>query len=169
MPEGHRFELIDGELVERNMSFRSSAVALEINARVRNYAVEHRPGIVAQSDAGLQIFPWDPGRVRFANGSFTSRERLPEPLPQSGHLKVAPDLVVEVVSPGDLASDIEEKVSEYLRAGVQLVWVAYPASRQVHVFRATRSDSTLRPEDVLDGEDVLPGFQCTVGDLFPAG
>ena len=88
-------------------------------------------------------------------------ERLPE-----YHLRTAPDLAVEVVSPHDLAYDVDSKVEGYLQAGVRLVWVVNPAARTVRVHRPDGSSATLRPGDQLTGGEVLPGFHCLIRDLF---
>ena len=79
---------------------------------------------------------------------------------------IAPNLAVEVVSPNDLVYEIDEKVEEYLEAGVELVWVVNPVTRTVRVHRADRPGVTLREMDELTGDDLLPGFRCRVSDLF---
>jgi Uma2 family endonuclease len=84
-----------------------------------------------------------------------------------GHIRLAPDLAGEVVSPNDLAYEIDEKVEEFLAAGTTLVWVINPATRTVRAHRADRPGVTLRADDELTGEDVPPGFRCNVADLFP--
>src|SRR5262249_22122716 len=83
-----------------------------------------------------------------------------------GHLRIAPDLAVEVVSPNDLVYEVDAKVQEYLKAGTQRVWVINPEVRSVEVHRPDAPGTILREQDDLDGEDVLPGFRCRVGDLF---
>jgi Uma2 family endonuclease len=100
---------------------------------------------------------------------FVSRERLDDDKePDTGFLLVVPDLVAEVVSRHDGAVDLQTKVEEYLSAGVRLVWALYPDTRQVHVRRLDRSSTILNPDDKLSGEDILPGFEVTVSELFPA-
>ena len=80
---------------------------------------------------------------------------------------VAPDLAVEVISPGDLAFEIREKISEYLRAGVRLMWVVYRSMKMVEVYRPTEGPhATLHEHDTISGEDVLPGFSYPVRDFF---
>lgn len=81
---------------------------------------------------------------------------------------MAPDLAVEVLSPGDLAHEIVAKVEEYLAAGVQLVWIVDPEARVVDIYRPDNSNRRLRENDSLDGDTVLPGFRCRVMDMFPA-
>jgi Uma2 family endonuclease len=84
-----------------------------------------------------------------------------------GHNPIVPDLVVAVVSPNDLFSEVEVKVEEYLRAGVSLVWVVSPATRTVHVYRPGETTSSrLHADDELAGADIVPGFHCRVGEIF---
>jgi Uma2 family endonuclease len=165
LPDLGRYEvLIDGKLKERNASVISSNTAFEINGAVGSYLQATGLGWGFQSDCGLQIFPWAPGKVRFADGGFYRKDRGPRP--GHGHLTFAPDLVLEVVSPGDGAEEVEAKVAEYLRAGVSMVWVAYPLTRHILVFTANKEAQRLGPEDELAGGDVLPGFAVAVKDLF---
>lgn len=79
---------------------------------------------------------------------------------------VAPDLTVEVVSPGEGAGDVCEKVRDYLAAGTQLVWVVYPRTREVVVHTPDGLARTYEDESVLEGFENLPGFRCAVSDLF---
>ncbi len=83
-----------------------------------------------------------------------------------GHFRIVPDLVVEIVSPSDEADDLMAKVVDYLRVGVPLVWVIYPLSRSVLVFRADRSSFLWQPSSELNGEDVVPGFSVRLEELF---
>jgi Uma2 family endonuclease len=98
--------------------------------------------------------------------AFFSNERLKrEPRP-TGYSTVAPDLCVEIVSPGDRWSDLADKVDEYLAAGVRLVWVIDPARRKAHVYAPKRPPQVLQGKQKLDGEDVLPGFKLALDKLF---
>lgn len=166
MPDEGRFELIDGQLVERNMGAKSSRVATKLLLFVGNFAEAGKRGIVFQSDCGFQIFPDDPNRVRYADCSFIRTGRLPGDKPPDGHCRVSPDLVIEAVSPNDTAHELEAKVQEWLRAGVRLVWVAYPDTHSVHVFRADGTTAWLREGEELTGDDVLPDFKCRVAGIF---
>ena len=165
MPDRGRYELIDGQLLERNVSSESSMVALILNARLIAFVLANKLGWMVQADGGLQIFPDTPGKVRFGDGAFISKRRMPE-RPGAGHLRAAPELVVEVVSPNDTAEEVDEKNEEYLRAGVLRVWVVYPATRSVTVIRPGGNETRLTSADMLSGEDVLPGFEVPVADLF---
>jgi Uma2 family endonuclease len=164
-PEKGRYELVDGQLVDRPVSYDTSVIGLMLNARLALFVLARRLGWVAQSDAGLQIFPGAPSKVRFADGSFLALSKMPR-RPDQGHLRIAPDLVIEVVSPGDIASNVETKVAEYLAAGVTLIWVVYPETKTVHVVRPEGNDTRLTTADTLSGEDVVPGFQMPVAEIF---
>jgi Uma2 family endonuclease len=96
------------------------------------------------------------------------RGRLIPDEPPEGYITIAPDLVVEVVSPNDLYYEVDRKVEEYLDAGVQLVWVINPDTRSVQVYVPGSGVTRLDDSQELTGRDVLPGFACRVGDLFPA-
>jgi Uma2 family endonuclease len=146
------------------MSSESSAVATDLNGLITAWRRPQRKGFGFQSDCGLQIFPWVPDRVRFADGGFVAGGRGIRP--GRGHLRVPPDFVFEVVSPGDNYSELDEKVQDYLRAGIRLVWVVVPETRWVHVYRQDGSVGLVHEDGILDGEDVLPGFSCPVRELF---
>src|SRR5207253_2879695 len=99
--------LIDGQLVEREpMGRKSDAVAFRIGRLIGNFVDEHRLGVMNGAQGSYQIFPDDPKKVRIPDVSFTHRERIPKEGVEEGHGKIAPDLVVEVISPNDLAVDL---------------------------------------------------------------
>jgi len=168
MPDGDRFELVDGHLVERNVSALSSLVAARVLQRLANFCEPTDLAWVFSSELGYQCFPGHPRKVRRADVSLILRDRLPAEQLEKGYLTLPPDLAVEVVSPNDLAYEVEEKVQEYLAMGVRLVWVVYPPTRTISVRRRDRSTAVLYPDDELGGDDLLPGFVCRVGDLFKA-
>lgn len=166
MPDGKFYELVDGRLVEHKMSFWSSYVAGVISHLLNSYCREHRLGWVLPEGTSFQCFPALPGRVRKADVSFIRLQRVS--LAQAtteGHCPVAPDLAVEVISPNDTAYEIDEKVREFLDAGVPLVWVVNPEQRTVKIHRASGPGAILRENDEISGEDVISGFRCRVGDF----
>lgn len=166
LPEYGRFELLDGELVERKIGAKSSYVATNLLVLLGYFIRSNKLGLVFQADCGYQIFAEDANRVRFADASFIRYGRLPEERPPQGHCRLAPDLLIEAVSPHDTAYEVEEKIAQWLGAGVQLVWVLYPETRRVQVHRADGSVTKLPPQGQLLGEDVVPGFQCQVAEVF---
>jgi Uma2 family endonuclease len=167
MPDGNRYELIDGQLVEKNMSFWSGYVAGELRRRLSEHCRPNKLGWVVPEGVTYQCFPRHPERVRKADTSFIRADRLS--LAQAtaeGHLPIAPDLGIEIVSPNDLAYDVDAKAHELLEAGVLLVWVVNPVAREIQVRHPDGSGVILGENDELSGENVVPGFRCRVGDLF---
>ena len=171
MPEGKMFELVDGQLVEKSMGFKSARIGLRIAASLSDHAEKNRLGWVNGADAGYQCFPDDPSKVRKPDVSFIRADRLAADKEPEGFARIAPDLVAEVVSPNDLFEDVTVKISEFLTAGTRLCWVVDPATQQVHVYHQDGRGSILSRDDELSGEDVVPGFCCRVADLFspPSG
>ncbi len=163
--DGARQELIRGVVVTLPPSGgRHGACCSRIDRRIGTYVDDCQSGTVCTNDTGF-ISERDPDSVRGPDISYWSRERLPE-VP-SGYIEIPPDLAVEVVSPGDHYARIQKKVKDFLENGVRLVWVAEPEDRSVTVYRPGQMMVILSENDTLTGEDVLPGFSCRVGDLFP--
>jgi Uma2 family endonuclease len=167
MPEPNQFELIDGELVEIQVSALTSWIAAELLSRIRNQCDPSRLAWVFGADCGYQCFPDHPNRVRKPDVSVVLRSRLRADQLEVGFLTIPPDLAVEVLSPNDLAYDIERKVVDYLNAGVRLIWIVIPPTRTVRIQRLDGTAQHLKADDHLTGEDLLPGFSCKVGELFP--
>jgi Uma2 family endonuclease len=167
MADGDRFELVDGKLVERPMSTWSSFVAGRILIHFGIFNLQKELVWAFPEGTSYQCFPRDPNLVRKADCSLIARHRMSaEQIQGPGHLRIAPDLAVEVVSPNDVVYDLDQKILDYLAAGVRLVWVINPETRTVRIHRADSSVSQLRESDELDGEDVLPGFRLPVRNLF---
>lgn len=166
MEDGHRYELINGELVERNMGAMSSHIASNVNQIVSTHVRENGLGLVFTTDCGYQIYADDPDKVRFPDGSFIKSGRLPNDEPPGGHVRIAPDWALEVISPNDLAWKVQVKVQEYLEAGVKLVWVVYPDSKEVLVYQSRADFKRLSVKDEIRMNDIMPEFHCQVADFF---
>jgi Uma2 family endonuclease len=166
MPDEGRYELLDGVVVERNMGARSSFVAGNLLLLVKSFCDTQSKGLVFLPDCGYQIFGSDSNRVRFADGSFIRSGRLPDDRPPAGYIRINPDLVIEVISPNDTAQLLEDKVHEWLAAGVELVWVLYPDTKHIYVYCQDGKIMKLSGDDELSGEHVLPGFCCATSDVF---
>lgn len=170
MEDAINYELVDGKLVERHMGMESSEIAARIVLLIGMFLRSHSIGRLFGADASYQCFPSAPNKVRKPDVSFIQSERLPGGHLPTGHCPIPPDLAVEVISPGDLAYEVEEKVAEYLQAGVPVVWVVNPPTRTVRIHRprsAARGPiAELSGDDTLTGEDVLPGFSCKVSEFF---
>jgi Uma2 family endonuclease len=170
LPDAVNYELVDGCLVERHMGTESSIIAMAIGSLLRVFVKSRRLGYVGGADCSYQCFPDHPEKIRKPDVSFIRTGRLPGEAIPKGHARIAPDLAVEVLSPGDLAYEVEEKVAEYLAGGVRLVWVVSPNTRSVRIHRPKDAKagpvSVLSESDTIDGEDVLPGFRSAVAEFF---
>lgn len=165
--EGKGYELVDGELRELPVSRKSSRVAGQIYNRLENFCAGGRPAWVFPEGTSYRCFADDPGRVRRPDVSVVLLGRMTaEEYDEDGHCPTAPDLVVEVVSPTDIAREVKEKIDEWLAAGVRLLWEVYPESRTVRVYRPAHPITPLQAGDALTADPVLPGFSCPVADLF---
>jgi Uma2 family endonuclease len=166
IPGGDAYELVDGRLVERNISIWSSYVAGVIFQFLNSFAREHRLGWVFPEGTSFQCFPADPGKVRRPDVAFIRLQRLsPAQAITEGHGHVSPDLAVEVVSPNDATCEIHEKVRDYLDAGVPVVWVVNAEQRTVEIHRANGPGTIVRESDEIVGETVIPGFRCRVREF----
>ena len=107
-----------------------------------------------------------PRTVRVPDLSFVRADRLPPEGVGPGLLRFAPDLAVEVLSPRESASELEEKLADYTVAGTRLIWVVDPARRTVMILDQMHPVRWLQESDVLDGGDVIVGFSCKVAEIF---
>ena len=164
--DGQRHELVAGEL--RTMPLNGAehgVVAAMLGADLGHYVRVHGLGRVLAAGTGF-LLTVDPDTVRAPDIAFISRGRATAPLVPD-YWPGPPDLAVEVVAPSDLYSEVEEKVAMWLEHGTQMVIVVNPCGRTVMVHRSPARACWLTINDVLDGEDVVPGWTMPVRDLFP--
>ena len=166
MPNDKDFELVDGRLVERKMGNKASWVATELARILGNYVHDHELGWVFTAEAGYRLDPSRPNTVRKPDVSFVAVGRLPDEEPAVAYDRLAPDLAVEVISPGDTVQELDEKVEEYLTAGVRLVWVINPELQIVRVHKPDGTVVILRINDELDASEIVPRFRCSVSAMF---
>lgn len=167
MGEDCRCELVNGKLVPMPPSgYEASSIAVHLGALITIFVGQHHLGTTTGADGGYRLRR-DPDIVRAPDFAFIARGRITPAMDRTKYLDLAPDLAVEVISPSELAKDIEAKILEYFDAGVHLIWVFYPNTRSVRLYRPGAIARILRVGDELSGEDVLPGFSCPVADLFP--
>jgi Uma2 family endonuclease len=160
-----RAELVRGRLVVREPpGYRHGVVAFAIATRIGAFVEANDLGVVVAAETGFKLFS-NPDTVRAADAAFLSRHRAPYP-PPVGYLELAPDLAVEVVSPSDRAGEVQAKVSDWLTAGSRLVWVIDPGRKRAVVYREDGTVDLLANQDALSGEDVLPGFSCSLDDVW---
>lgn len=166
-PDHHRYELVAGALrVCEPPGGTHGQVAARLCYRLTGFVEEQRLGVVLV-ESGF-ILQRGPDTVRGPDVSFVAADRLPAAGVPASFVPLAPDLAVEIRSPDDRAAAVAEKVANYLDAGTRLVWVVDPAGREVTVYRADRSTTQLSDSDWLDGEGVLPGFRCWIGEVLPS-
>ena len=168
MPDSVAFELVDGQLVERNLGAKSSRIAMRIGHFFEDHLEDDPVAHVFGSDATYKCFPDDPEMYRRADVSVILKSRLPGGQPPAGVIDIPPDVAVEVVSPNDLWYEVSSKVELYLSAGYRIVWVADPSTKQVHVHGLEIRPTVLKADDTIDLPDILPGFSRRVGDFFAA-
>ena len=181
-PHLGRCELVRGEIIEMSPpGLIHGKIAMTLGARLFNYVQGHNLGEVFAAEAGFIVeYAADEksrDTVRGPDISFVKKERIPEGGFDDTWGDFSPDLVVEVMSKNDTHREVLEKVGEYLDAGVRLVWVVRPQNKTVTVYRLNGEIEQLQGDDrkplasvrlpnMLDGEDVLPGFSCSVSDIF---
>ena len=164
--DGWRYELVEGEL--RRMApagHEHGRVTLNLTWRLGQHVSTHRLGTVFAAETGFLI-KRDPDTVRAPDVAFIAAGRADAARNVRGYFPGAPDLVVEVVSPSDTFSDVEEKVFEWLGAGSVAVVVVDPRRRRVTLNRSEQDIRVLGEGDTLDLSFVLPDFSIPVTQLF---
>ena len=164
--DGRRHELVRGEL--RTMAprgFEHGDVTSVFDRSLGNYVETHQLGRAVVGEPGFKLTV-DPDTVRAPDVAYVRRERLEAAGRVRGYWPGAPDLAVEVISPNDLYTEVDEKVAQWLEHGTRLVFVVNPRRRTVAVHRPEQPVRILGVDDVLDGEDVVRGWTLPVRDLF---
>ncbi len=157
-------ELVRGVLMVREPpGGRHGAVAAELCREIGNHVHAHQLGTV-YAETGFTLAR-NPDTVRGPDVAFVRNDRAENPVPV-GFPEFAPDLVVEVLSPGDRPGEVLAKVGDWLEAGARLVWVIDPERQIARVYRQDGSESSITPDGQLDGEDVLPGFSCPLAVIL---
>jgi Uma2 family endonuclease len=167
MPDdGFRYELLKGELKKMAPAgHRHGRIVVNLTTPLDQHVRANNLGAVYASETGFQIAS-DPDTVRAPDVAFVNKERLAAVGEVEGYWPGAPDLVVEVISPGDTYSEVEEKVLEWLDAGVRLVIVVNPRKRAVTVYRSRTDIAILTEEELIEGGEVVPGWTMPVTSLF---
>jgi Uma2 family endonuclease len=166
MPDGGRgFELVNGEPVEVTRSVKSNLIGGEIFFWVKA-AAKSVGGDAFPPESGFRCFPDDSEKVRKPDTAYIAPGRLTDvQYDEEGFCTVVPDLVAEVISPHDLAYAVNERLEDWLAAGVKLIWVVHPVKKTVEVHLAENSHR-LRVGDTLTADPVLSGFSLPLADLF---
>jgi Uma2 family endonuclease len=164
--DGQQYELVRGALVcTAATGGQHGIIASRLDYRLRAFIETHGLGEVCAAETGFRLAQ-NPDTVRAPDVSFIGRERVPAQGVPEGYWPFAPDIAVEVISPGDRFDDVLTKVREYLQAGTRLVWVFHPRTKTVTIYRANGEVQLLQEQEELSGEEVLPGFHCRVREVF---
>ena len=169
---GKRTELVRGRLmVKEPAGYVHGSIAARVLVRIGSFleadqaarAAAHPLGDVLAAETGFTV-QRRPDTVRAPDVAFVAWDRIP--LDRAGFAELAPDLAVEVLSPGDRAGEVLAKVADWLNAGTTLVWVIDPARRVARVYRADGTESIVTEGDALEGDAVLPGFVMALARVF---
>jgi Uma2 family endonuclease len=161
----YRSEMSRGLLVrEPRPGALHARITAALYTELHRFVVEHDLGSV-EIEAGFRLWQ-EPLTVRGPDVAFISRERLPSEIPVSWW-PFAPDLAIEVVSPGKTLSELHEKIFEYFEAHTRQVWVVEPRTRSVTVYRSLSDISIVREPDMLNGGDLLPGLMLKLDSFLP--
>lgn len=167
MPDdGLRYELIRGEL--RKMSpagYKHGRMVINITTPLDQYVRAHNLGVVFAAETGFKLAS-NPDHVRAPDVAFIRGERVEQSGEVEGYWPGAPDLAVEVVSPGDSYTEVEDKVFDWLEAGTRMVIVVNPRKRAVTIYRSLTDVVVLAENDMLEGGEMVPGWTIPVKDLF---
>ncbi len=161
---GHRYELVDGELVDMDGKPRHGAVTGEIYLLLRGHIGHNNLPFDVGVNTGFQI---DPCTLRFPDVHVTSWERMAaydEGAP--GWPAFAPDVAIEVVSDSNTPAELARKAEEYFGNGTRAMWIADPGQRAVAIRRPGVSDHVFSNGDILSGEPEITDFSCLVADIF---
>jgi len=167
MPNIGSAELIAGEIVTQMPTghphgFIESMIAFFLNLFVR----EQKLGRVLTGEVGIYT-KRNPDQIRAADVAFISHQRLSE-AKEEGFLDVAPELIVEIMSPANTWTEAQEKLAEYFAIGVNVIWIVDPQLEQVHVYRSLEAFKLFQKQDTLTGDDILPGFSVSLTEIFDA-
>ena len=163
--DGSRYELVEGTLREMAPAgHQHGRIAVNVSTPLAQHVKTNNLGAVYAAETGFKLAS-NPDTVRAPDVAFVRRERVEAVGDGEGFWPGAPDLAVEVVSPGD-SYDVEEKVFDWLDAGTRLVIVANPRKRLVTLYRSLTDVVVLTEADVQDVGDVVPGLALLVKDIF---
>ena len=163
---GKRYELVRGELrVMSPSGWRHGKIVSRLNTKLATFVEQHGLGIVFGAETGF-LLASGPDTVRAPDVSFVSKQNPPNEEPQEAFWPGAPDLAVEVLSTSDRTGEVDEKIEAWLAAGSAAVWIVDPKLRTVAIYQSTQHVEVRSVGQVLDGGRVLPGFTCTVDELF---
>jgi len=158
-----RTELDEGELITMPPAGEEHGFCeLGIAAILYAFVKQHKLGRVYGADTGFTL---KPDIVRAPDVAFVRASRV-DNLRSRGFAKGAPDLAVEVFSPGDSVPQLMRKVKQYFAAGCHTVWIVYPERKEVDVHEASGAERLLTGRATIDAPELLPGFSVPISEFF---
>jgi len=163
--DGSRQELVRGEVITMpGPNWQHGEIAANIAFAIKLFLRKKKIGRLTVE--GGNVTERGPDTVRSPDVSFMSKDRMPLDVTMDHYAEGAADLCVEVLSPSNKRSEMNDKIAEYFAGGSRLVWVVDPKKRTVTVYTGSKTSRILKDDAVLDGGDVLPGFTCPVAEFF---
>jgi Uma2 family endonuclease len=163
---GKRYELVAGELrVMSPSGWRHGEVSANVASLLGAFIREHKLGRGFGAETGF-LLKRNPDTVRAPDFAFIAKGNLPEKEPVEAFWPGAPDLAIEVLSPGDTTREVDEKIEAWLAAGCSAVWVVDPRLQTVTIYQSTKNVVVKTAGETLQGDPVVPGFSCAVDQFF---
>lgn len=163
------YELVRGDLLMMSpASPVQGRYAERLSRALGQYVEDHDLGEVYTAEPGFELATEPEAIVRAPDVAFVRKERIPPVDQQAGFWPLAPDLVVEIISPAETAASVQAKVQDYLAAGTRLIWLVYPDSNVVVEYQPPAQIRQYSREDTLEGGTVIPGFHYALTRLFRA-
>ncbi|MBX9681482.1 MAG: Uma2 family endonuclease [Gemmataceae bacterium] len=167
IPSNLHFEIVDGQIVEMPpVSILANIVAYRLATSIDRHAKKENLGFAISEILFKLDLPVD--RRRRPDAAFVSRNRWPaeKGIPDGNSFPLTPDLLIEVVSPTDLAEEVQLKIREYFEAGAVEVWIVYPKQGTIELFDSPTSSRWLTRDDALENVPFLPGFRLALSEVF---
>lgn len=164
--EASRGELVQGEFIPMSPAgFVHGEIAGNVFGILWSFVRKNRLGVLYAAETGF-ILQQNPDTVRAPDVAFVTHERAAQQKRKTGYFQGAPDLAVEVISPSEILDDVENKLIDYLEAGTKVVWLVYPRTQTITIYRSLTDVRILTINDDLDCSDLLPGFSVPVAEIF---
>lgn len=161
---GHKHELLDGELIMSPVHENHGSICIHTAILIGSFVQQHNLGKVYDSSTGFRL---SETLLLSPDVSFVSKARLKKIfLAPDKFLQGAPDLVVEVLSPGDRMTQVNRKLDHYFEHGTKLAWLINWRKAQMHIYTPDSIEALTQPNDILTGGKVLPGFKCKLSQML---
>ena len=167
--DGNRYELVGGELRQISPAgYDHGRCTGNLHVLLGAHVRRHKLGDVLAAETGFVLERTEAGKltIRAADVAFVANGRIPGGADRSRYLRIAPDMVVETLSPSDAAAEVDEKIACWIRAGVRVALTVDPSARSVTVHRPAKAPLALGDQEDLDLGEVISGFRCRVSEIF---